>query len=115
MSSPPLDIIDDTGEPRISEDPLQIGGPDDTMADLNMIERRGPKGRHMKLKPYVLVPRRPEYLRIYKAKQLEEAKGRKPRVRPVLEKHSFGSERRSSSRLLEEPGMGLSPRRQRLL
>jgi hypothetical protein len=118
MSSPSIGFIGDTRETTISEDPLQIGGPDDTRADFNMIERRKPIGRHMRIttmKPYVLVPRRPEYLRIYRANQLEEARRRKSRIRQVLEKHTPGSEQRSSSRLQEEPGMGLSPPRQRLL
>jgi hypothetical protein len=116
-------MIDDTGETTVSEDPLQIGGLGDTIADPNITEppklwRSKNRNRERGwTKPYVLVPPQPTYLRIFNAKQLERAMGRRARIRPVSDGHIsiLGLEQRSSSRLLEEPGMGLSPNQQKML
>jgi hypothetical protein len=107
MSSPSIEILDDTS---VSEDPLQIGG----LGDMNTIKSpnlQRPKPRDQqrtRARPYVLVPPRPTYLKRFKAWQSENAKGQNVRGRQVLEGRVVMLERWSSSRLLEEPGMGLS-------
>ena len=111
-SSPSIEALDDIRHKSVSEDPLEIG---DTVADPSIIKLSKPrrsKGRNReggRPKPYILVPPRPAYLKLFLAKE-SEAKRRKARNRSVPEGHISISELqgRFSSRLLEEPGMGLS-------